>query len=215
MSNNIKPEQWTLFDKVMFGGLGWGAYCMPTDFFKVIVAIIFPPLGEVINIVEDTVIDSFPWITWDSLKALFTHKSIKIIVYSFLLTTFFYVPGLVYTLTNIVEKQRKINYEVAPQSSITTTDEYGNSATISVTTINGIVYVTQTSVNGTIILYQKSASAMSAAEKATVSNIASGGASAVSALNVLNEINSGNITSGLSTAGDEIGGGFEEIGGLF
>lgn len=212
MSNNIKPEQWTLFDKVMFGGMGYSAFCLPTDFFKVIVAIIFPPLGEVINIVEDTVIDSFPWITWDSLKALFTNNSIKIIVYSFLLTTLFYVPGLVYTLTNIVNKERKINYEVAPQSSITTTDEYGNSATISVTTINGIVYVTQTSVNGTIILYQKSASAMSAAEKATVSNIASGGVSAVSALK---EINSGNITSGLSTAGDEIGGGFEEIGGLF
>lgn len=215
MSNNIKPEQWTLFDKVMFGGMGYSAFCLPTDFFKVIVAIIFPPLGEVINIVEDTVIDSFPWITWDSLKALFTHKSIKIIVYSFLLTTFFYVPGLVYTLTNIVNKQRKINYEVAPQSSITTTDEYGNAATISVTTINGTVYVTQTTVNGTITLYQKSASAMSTAENAAVSNIASGGASAMNALSTLNEINSGNITSGLSTAGDEIGGGFEEIGGLF
>jgi hypothetical protein len=127
----------------------------------------------------------------------------------------FYVPGLVYTLTNIVNKQRNINYEVAPQSSITTTDQYGNAATISVTTINGIVYVTQTSVNGTITLYQKSASAMSAAENAAIANISSGGMSAVNALNVLNEINAGNITSGLSTAGDEIGGGFEEIGGLF
>lgn len=215
MSNNIKPEQWTLFDKVMFGGLGWGAYCMPTDFFKVIVAIIFPPLGEVINIVEDSVSDSFPWITWDSLKELFTYKSLNIIVYSFLLTTLFYVPGLVYTLTNIVNKERNINYEVAPQSSITTTDEYGNAATISVTTINGTVYVTQTSVNGTNTLYQKSASAMSPVESTAIANISSGGASAISALNVLNEINEGNITSGLSTAGDEIGGGFEEIGGLF
>ena len=182
MSNNIKPEQWTLFDKVMFGGLSYGAFCMPTDFFKVIVAIIFPPLGEVINIVEDTVSDSFPWITWDSLKELFTYKSLNIIVYSFLLTTLFYVPGLVYTLTNIVNKQRNINYEVTPQSSITTTNEYGNAATISVTTINGTVYVTQTSVNGTITLYQKSASAMSAAEIDAVSNISSGGMSAVNAL---------------------------------
>jgi uncharacterized membrane protein YqaE (UPF0057 family) len=215
MSNNIKPEQWTLFDKVMFGGLGYSSYCMPTDFFKVIVAIIFPPLGEVINIVEDTVSDSFPWITWDSLKALFTYKSLNIIVYSFLLTTLFYVPGLVYTLTNIVNKQRNINYEVAPQSSITTTDEYGNAATISVTTINGTVYVTQTSVNGTITLYQKSASAMSPVEKTAIANISSGGMSSVNTLNVLNKINSGNITSGSSTAGDKIEGGFEEIGGLF
>ena len=212
MSNNIKPEQWTLFDKVMFGGLGWSSYCLPTDFFKVIVAIIFPPLGEVINIVEDTVSDSFPWITWDSLKALFTYKSLNTIVYSFLLTTLFYVPGLVYTLTNIVNKERKIIYEVAPQSSITTTDEYGNVVTISATTINGILYVTQTSVNGTITLYQKSASAMSAAENAAVSNISSGGMSAV---NALKEINADNINSGLSTTGDEIGGGFEAIGGLF
>ena len=110
MSNTIDVSQWTLFDKIMYGGLGYGAFCLPTDFFKVIVAIIFPPLGEIINIVEDTVSDSFPYITWDSMKNLLTANSLTIIVYSFLLTTLFYIPGLIYTLTNIVNKERKINY---------------------------------------------------------------------------------------------------------
>ena len=67
---NIDEDGWALADKVFYGGLGYGAFCLPTDFFKVIIAIIFPPLGEVINIVEDSVSDSFPWITWDSLKKL-------------------------------------------------------------------------------------------------------------------------------------------------
>ncbi len=110
-STKINADQWTLFDKVMYGGLGYGAFCLPTDFFKVIIAIIFPPLGEVINIVEDTVSTSFPYINWKSIKKLFSYTSLNTIVYSFLLTTLFYFPGLVYTLTNIVNKERNISYD--------------------------------------------------------------------------------------------------------
>ena len=212
MAPNINAWQWTLFDKIIYGGLGYGSFCLPTDFFKVIVAIIFPPLGEVINIVEDTVADSFPWITWESLQQLFTYKSLNTIVYSFLLTTLFYIPGLVYTLTNIVNKERKISYEVSSMSEYTTTDKYGNTIRISATTINGIVYVNETSVNGTQTLYKKPASAMSPAENAAVANISSGGMTAV---NELNAINSANIASGLSSAGENIKSGVESIGGLF
>lgn len=107
---NIDGDGWTLFDKVMYGGFGYSAFCLPSDFFKVIVAIIFPPLGEIINIVEDSVSLTFPYITWDSIKNLCTYANINVIVYSFLLTTMFYIPGLVYTLTNIVNKERKVNY---------------------------------------------------------------------------------------------------------
>jgi len=113
-NNTIKADEWTLFDKVMYGGLGYGSFCLPTDFFKVILAILFPPLGEVCNIVEDTVSIEFPYINWKSLKVLFEYDNMKRIIYSFILTTLFYIPGLVYTLTNIVEKERNVNYNNRP-----------------------------------------------------------------------------------------------------
>ena len=123
-STQINAEQWTLFDKVMYGGLGYGAFCLPTDFFKVIIAIMFPPLGEVINIVEDTVSTSFPYINWKSIKKLFEYTNLNTIVYSFLLTTLFYFPGLVYTLTNIVNKERNISYDT--KGSIINTNKDDN-----------------------------------------------------------------------------------------
>ena len=114
MSNKINAENWTLYDKIRYGGLGYGSFCLPTDFFKVIVAIIFPPLGEVCNIVEDTVNFEFPYINLKSIKLLLRPENIRAIIYSFVLTTLFYIPGLIYTLTNIVNKERKIAYEGDP-----------------------------------------------------------------------------------------------------
>ena len=108
-SQNIDASQWTLFDKIMYGGLGYGAFCLPSDFFKVIVAIIFPPLGEIINIIEDTINDTFPYINWKSIIQLC--NNIQNIIYSFLLTTWFYIPGLVYTLTHIVNKEHNIAFD--------------------------------------------------------------------------------------------------------
>ena len=113
-SNTINAYNWTLFDKVMYGGLGYGSFCLPSDFFKVIITILFPPLGEVCNIVEDTVSTAFPYLNWKTLKAICIYDNLKRIVYSFLLTTLFYVPGLIYTLTGIVNKQRKVSYDSRP-----------------------------------------------------------------------------------------------------
>jgi uncharacterized membrane protein YqaE (UPF0057 family) len=110
MSQHIDANNWTLFDKVLYGGMSYGSMCLPTDFFKVIVAIVFPPLGEIMNLIEDSVSDSFPYITWETMQKLCTYTSLNTIVYSFILTTLFYVPGLIYTLTNIVNKERNINY---------------------------------------------------------------------------------------------------------
>lgn len=110
-ANEINANQWTLFDKIMYGGLGYGSFCLPSDFFKVIIAIIFPPLGHIINVVEDTVTDTFPYFTWETLYKLFSNEAITQIVYSLILTTLFYIPGLVYTLTIIVNKERKVAYD--------------------------------------------------------------------------------------------------------
>ena len=47
--NKIENDQYTLFDKILCGGLGYGSFCMPTMIFKIIFTIIFPPLGILIN----------------------------------------------------------------------------------------------------------------------------------------------------------------------
>jgi len=102
-SNEIDMAKWTLFDKVMYGGLGYGAFCLPTNFIKIIVAVIFPPLGEIINIVSHHISQEFPYMNWTIFANLIQIQNINKIIYSFILTTLFYIPGLVYTLSNISE----------------------------------------------------------------------------------------------------------------
>lgn len=98
-------SSWTLYDKVMYGGLGYSAFCLPTNFFKIIIAIIFPPIGEILCIIGDKITSNPPFITWDLIKTLFTGENINKIIYSFILTTLFYIPGLVYTLSNIADSE--------------------------------------------------------------------------------------------------------------
>jgi uncharacterized membrane protein YqaE (UPF0057 family) len=100
-ANKINLNNWTLFDKVMYGGLGYGSFCLPNNFFKVIIAVIFPPLGEVVNIVGNDVSYDMPFLNWKVFSNLVKFENLNKIIYSFLLTTLFYIPGLVYTLRNI------------------------------------------------------------------------------------------------------------------
>jgi uncharacterized membrane protein YqaE (UPF0057 family) len=109
--NEIDPSKWTLFDKIMYGGMGYGAFCLPSNFFNIVIAVIFPPLGEIVNIVGSTVSTTLPYLNFDVLKALLNYDSINRIIYSFLLTTLFYIPGLVYTLTNISDNDSLKLYE--------------------------------------------------------------------------------------------------------
>ena len=108
MENNIDLNKWTLYDKVMYGVLGYGSFCLPNDFFKIIITIIFPPLGEIMTIIGNDVTYDVPFINWRVIKNLLTYENINRIIYSFILTTLFYIPGLVYTLRNIAEKDNKI-----------------------------------------------------------------------------------------------------------
>ena len=84
-----------------YGGLGYGSFCFPSNFFKVIIAVIFPPLGEVVNIIGNDVTYDMPFLNWKVISNLVKYENLNKIVYSFLLTTLFYIPGLVYTLRNI------------------------------------------------------------------------------------------------------------------
>jgi hypothetical protein len=108
VENKIFSDKYDLFDRVLYGGIGHGVITIPTHIFKVIFTIIFPPIGEILNIVEDYLLDQFPYITWDTLKMLLDFKNLNRIIYSFLLTSLFYVPGLVYTLAKLTIKSRGI-----------------------------------------------------------------------------------------------------------
>ena len=101
VENKIFADKYDLFDRALYGGLGHGVFVFPTYMFKVIFSIIFPPIGHIINIDEDFVLDQFPYITWDTLLELLKFENINTIIYSYLLTSLFYVPGLVFTLSNL------------------------------------------------------------------------------------------------------------------
>ena len=131
MANTINVREWTLFDKLMYGGLGYGAFCFPTDFFKVIITIFFPPLGEVLNILDDTITAEFPYVSWECMKKLCEYENMKRLVYSFILTALFYVPGLVYTLTGIVEQEQQVPTTAKTNTFISTSgfDNISNDTT--------------------------------------------------------------------------------------
>jgi uncharacterized membrane protein YqaE (UPF0057 family) len=174
-TQNIDANQWTLYDKIWFGGLGYGSFCLPSDFFKTIVAILFPPLGQLINIIEDTIIDSFPYITWDTVKILCTYNSLNTIIYSFILTTLFYVPGLVYVLTNIVDKERKTSYDVSGTTIYQGYDQYGYPITYTETTINGNIYINRNADNDSKTVLKYLNSILTDQDRANIELIKNGG----------------------------------------
>lgn len=113
----ITGDDWTLFDKIMYGGLGYGSFCLPTNFFTLIIAIIFPPLGEILVILNDKISNSFPFITWDCVNELVKFENLNKIIYSIVLTTLFYIPGLIYVLGNINDMQ---NANISHSQTLTT-----------------------------------------------------------------------------------------------
>jgi uncharacterized membrane protein YqaE (UPF0057 family) len=104
VEDDILNDNYTLFQKVLYGGVSHGVLVIPTHFFKILITLIFPPLGEIFSALTasaEFITDSFPWITWDALKNLVKFDVLNRIVYSFLLTSLFYIPGLIYVLANL------------------------------------------------------------------------------------------------------------------
>lgn len=93
----IDEMDWTLFDRLMYGGLGHGYFCLPTNLIRIIATVIFPPIAIILKYLKLSV--NFPYITMDSLVYLL--KNVDDILYSFVLTALFYIPGLIYGLSNI------------------------------------------------------------------------------------------------------------------
>lgn len=90
----IDNDDWTFFDKLLYGGLGYGNICLPTHLFRVLLTIIFPPLGIIIKHVK--LIDDFPWIDISDFLI-----NIGEFIKSLILTSFFYIPGLIYSLNQL------------------------------------------------------------------------------------------------------------------
>ena len=106
VENKIAANDYDLFDKSLYGGIGHGIVVIPTNIIKILFTVIFPPLGEMLEIVNDFLLDEFPYITWRTIEVLFKFENINKIVYSFILTSLFYVPGLVFTLAHLTIKSR-------------------------------------------------------------------------------------------------------------
>ena len=70
----------TLFDKIMYGGLGYGTICIPKDLPDYLFMIAFPPLYAFIH------------------QKRRDFKNIHKIIECFILTCFMYFPGLIYAM---------------------------------------------------------------------------------------------------------------------
>jgi len=101
VENDILNGNYSLFQKVLYGGVSHGVVIIPTHVLKLLFTLIFPPLGEVISCIGEFISDTFPWVTWEALKKLVEYKILNRIIYSFVLTSLFYIPGLIYTLSNL------------------------------------------------------------------------------------------------------------------
>jgi len=101
LKDKILKDEYSLIDKILYGGLGYGYFCIPSYFFKVIFTSLFPPLGILIHYFG-RMKSSFPFITSTNIKNLLYH--IDEFIYSFILTMLFYVPGLIYTIKIVFNK---------------------------------------------------------------------------------------------------------------
>jgi hypothetical protein len=101
VENLIYTDTYRIFDRALYGGVGHGIITVPTYVFKVLFSVIFPPIGQILDIIENYILDEFPYITWDTLMELFDLNNLNKIIYCYLLTSLFYVPGLVFTLANL------------------------------------------------------------------------------------------------------------------
>jgi uncharacterized membrane protein YqaE (UPF0057 family) len=90
----IDSNNWTFYDKIVYGGLGYGNVCLPAHLFDIILTVVFPPLGLILSKLD--FLDTFPYIHWNTLDKVI--DDLLIIIKCFFLTMFFYVPGLIYAL---------------------------------------------------------------------------------------------------------------------
>jgi uncharacterized membrane protein YqaE (UPF0057 family) len=92
LEKKIDDMEYTLFDRFVYGGLGYGTFCLPTNLMRVVATIVFPPLAIVFDWLEG----DFPFINFEKMV-----RGIDKFFYSLVLTMMFYIPGLIYSLSHI------------------------------------------------------------------------------------------------------------------
>lgn len=113
---SITSMDWTLYDRLMYGGLGHGYFCLPTNLIRIIATVLFPPIAIILKHLKLST--EFPYITMESLVYLL--KNVDDILYSFVLTALFYIPGLIYGLSNI--KCAELGEDVEELKDVTEAD---------------------------------------------------------------------------------------------
>ena len=98
---DIQTGDYNLVSRILYGGICSGAIVIPTNFVKVILTLIFPPLGTLLEVIGKGLLTKFPYITWDALIKIFDPTNFNNIIYTFVLTSMFYIPGLIYALSLI------------------------------------------------------------------------------------------------------------------
>ncbi len=73
----------TAFERLMYGGFGYGKICVPKGLPQLILTILFPPAG----------------VFYEEYKAGF--PNVTRIVMNFILTALFYFPGLIHALSGM------------------------------------------------------------------------------------------------------------------
>ena len=108
---DIRTSNYDLLSRILYGGICSGAIVIPTNFIKVILTLIFPPLGTLLEVIGNGLLNEFPYITWNALVKIFDPTNFNNIIYTFVLTSLFYVPGLVYTLS-LLRPSGNVGYQV-------------------------------------------------------------------------------------------------------
>lgn len=81
LTNNM--DNVSLYNKMMYGGIGYGSFCVPKELPNYIMCIVFPPLSVFFQ-------------QWNN-----GFKRVDKIIICFILTSFFYFPGLLYALNEL------------------------------------------------------------------------------------------------------------------
>ena len=105
--DTVTPDQWTLYDKILYGGFVYSSFCMPDNVLTIVLTIIFPPLGLISALISKHIDNKMPWLNIDTIAVIY--KNFSKIVYSFILTSLFYLPGLIYVMNYI--NRPKNSYE--------------------------------------------------------------------------------------------------------
>ena len=93
VKEKINRGEYTFMDKLMTGGLGYGKFCIPDEMPHIILAMVFPPFAIIWNYVNGNY-DNFA-------------EFVKKFFFCFILTMFFYFPGLIYAINDIGCRARK------------------------------------------------------------------------------------------------------------